>query len=404
MIRKIIMPAVCLLMLLLCLPRLAYADSAEDPNYIVVEKTFSGLPEKLIPEDFRITVSSDGGAYTLNKANTLSRSTDAAGDILWRWKITGVGIGSYTVTEAGEEAEGYTVTPSGAGTVEVRAAEMSVLIPVHETTCSHTNWPVRMEGDSNVLFAATLTQGGVAVISEAPLSASQRAAVAEAVLKINGPWKNPVYFYSVEEQIQNKKGFELNGATITYRADTEEIIIGRTRNWQHIATLQYSLSAADDPEIALQNAYARATGDVTIQKAVAGNLGDREKPFSFTVSVSANGAAADFTLNGAACTGSAAFTLKDGESVHLADIPVGARLTVEEAESGYAASCAIDGAEAVTGRSAVIEGVTGEGHFVLFTNRKDAVPDTGVHPDTLPYALLLVLAAGGMMLRRRRHE
>lgn len=149
------------------------ADSSEDLNYILIEKQFSGLPAELIPDGFQVTVTSEPGrVYQLRPEDTISRTTDADGHVIWRWKLNGVGMGRYTVSESGEAVENYTVISSGAGTVEVKAAEMAVSVPFHETTCSHTNWPVKVDGDSNVLFAATLTQGGVAVISRSSLSAS----------------------------------------------------------------------------------------------------------------------------------------------------------------------------------------------------------------------------------------
>ena len=395
-----------LLVVMSCLSLSVCAAPAEDPNFILVEKTFSGLPEALIPEGFQVTVTSPTGTTALDRENTVSRFSDEDGNAVWRWKITGVGTGTYSVTESGEEVENYTVTKSGEGTAEVRPSDMTVLIPVHETTCSHKNWPVKVDGDDNILFAATLTQGGVAVISRSPLSASQRAAVSQAVLKINGPWKTPVYFYSIEEQIQNGVGFELNGATITYDKAKEEVIIGRTRNWQHVATLRYSLSEAENPEIALKNTYVPSTAKVVIQKTVAGNMADREKRFSFSVSVRKDGADSSFTVDGTPYTGSMAFTLKDGESMIVEDIPVGAEFTVTEedyAGYGYRTSVKIDQNGAESGRTAFLPITAKEDHTILFTNCKEAVPDTGVRLDS-PLCLLLPAAAGIFLLCRRRRN
>ena len=402
--------ALLLLLLLSCLPpgvRAKETESEEDPNYILVEKTFSGLPNEQIPENFTVTVTSQSGdSYALSRENTLSQSTEADGSVLWRWKLSGVGTGGYTVRESGESVEGYTVTKSGEGSVEVKAAELRVLVPVHETTCSHTNWPVKVDGDSNVLFAETLTQGGVAVISRSPLSASRRAAVSEAVLQINGPWKKPVYFYSIEEQIQNGAGFELNGATILYDADTEEVIIGRTRNWQHVATLQYSISEADDPEIALHNAYARAVTAVSVSKTVTGNMADREKSFAFQVTVTLDGQAAPFRINGTDYSGTAAFSLRHGESVLLEDLPLGAECIVSEEDYSaerYQSACSVDQGDALPGRTAVIPSVDSAGHSIRFTNQKDVIPDTGIRLDTLPYLLILGVALFSVLrlLRKR---
>ncbi len=384
-----------------------FSDSAEDINYIIVEKRFVGLPEDKIPASFQISVSSDRDVYILNKDNTTGKR-EVDGTVIWTWKIIGAGIGTYSVSESNESSDGYSVTKSGEGTVEVKAANMAVAVPVHETTCSHTNWPVRVDGDSNVLFAATLTQGGIAVISKEPLSASQRAAVSSAVLRINGPWKTPVYFYSLREQLQNGKGFELNGATIIYDASAEEIVIGQTRNWQHVATLKYSLSDASNPEIALINTYERDRTNVTVSKSVSGALGDRNKSFDFTVSVKLGEDDAIFKINGTQYTGKAQFSLKHSESVILEDVPVGAAVTVSEndySRMNYAASYSIDGQSSVGGRTAVLESVGANGNTAAFTNTKDFAPDTGVMQDVLPYALLLGMTAAGTFVavfRRRK--
>ena len=111
------------------------------------------------------------------------------------------------MSEGNEEVENYTVTSDGLGeSVTVEAATIDITIN-RETTCSHTNWPVEMDvgSDTNHVFAATLTQGGVAVISEKTLSASVRAAISDEILKIKGLWKEPVYFYSVEEQMSTDR-------------------------------------------------------------------------------------------------------------------------------------------------------------------------------------------------------
>ena len=382
-----------------------FSDSAQDANYIVVEKRFAGLNESLIPPSFQISVSSTAQTYVLNADNTADRRSDADG-VVWSWRIIGVGTGTYAVSESGEAVYGYNVTKAGEGTVTVKAADMTVYVPVHETTCSHTNWSVKVDGDSNIMFAATLTQGGVAVISKTPLSASQRAAVSQAVLKINGPWKNPVYFYSIQEQLQNGTGFELNGATITYDSSAEEVIIGRTSNWQHVATVKYSVSEADNPEIALVNTYERAVSDVTVSKSVSGWLGDYEKSFDFAVSVRLGGSDAEFTLNGTRYTGTAYFSLKNGESVCLRDIPLGASVTVTEADysaDGYAASHSVNG-QFSTGSTAELEAVTAGENTVHFRNVKDISPDTGVELDAFPYILILITATAGaftLLLKRR---
>lgn len=379
-------------------------QSDEDENFINVEKKFTGLTADQIPENFYIRVASDAKEYILTNDNySWSEETLSDGTIIWRWKISGVGTGNYTVSEGNEEVENYTVTSDGLGeSVTVEAAAIGITIN-RETTCSHTNWPVEMDvgSDTNYVFAATLTQGGVAVISEETLSASVRAAISDEIFKINGPWKGTVYFYSVEEQMATGQGFELNGATITYDEGAGEIIIGNTSHWQQVARLSYSISAAANPEIAVINAYKANTQDITIQKIVKGALGDVQKEFAFSYRF------------GDGLEGS--FTLRDQESYTIEDVPLGSTLTVKETDAqGYETS-AVYGDSPVTvtggnneemGQKSLTVTVEAEKGSVTITNTKDAIPDTGVHLNNKPYilmaAIVFAVAAGAIVGKLRK--
>ena len=139
------------------------------------------------------------------------------------------------------------------------------------TECSHTNWPVKIDGDQNVLFAAALTgKDGCVVISKTPLTASQRATVTAAVTGIGGNWKTPVNFYSIST---NGNGpYTVQGKSLRYNPDTEEVILANTSNWSHVATLNYSISAASNPDISITNTYTPTTTSVEIQKLITGNI------------------------------------------------------------------------------------------------------------------------------------
>ena len=378
-------------------------QSDEDENFINVEKKFTGLTADQIPEDFYIRVTSDAKEYILTNDNySWSEETLSDGTVVWRWKISGVGTGNYTVSEGNEEVENYTVTSDGLGeSVTVEAATIDITIN-RETTCSHTNWPVEMDvgSDTNHVFAATLTQGGVAVISEKTLSASVRAAISDEILKIKGPWKGPVYFYSVEEQMSTGQGFELNGATITYDEGAGEIIIGNTSHWQQVARLSYSISAAANPEIAVTNAYKANTQDITIQKIVKGALGDVQKEFAFSYRFG----------DGSEGT----FTLRDQGSYTIEDVPLGSRLTVEETDAqGYETSAVYGdspvtvtgGDNEETGIKSLTVTVEAEKGNITITNTKDVIPDTGVHLNSKPYILMAAIvfaAAAGAIVGKLR--
>lgn len=114
----------------------------------------------------------------------------------------------------------------------------------------------------------------------------------------------------------------------------------------------------------------KATGSLTVSKTVAGNAGDKEKAFHFTVTLS------DQTISGTYgdmefTDGVAAFTLKHGESKTAAGLPAGVAYEVTETEAdqdGYAT--------AKTGDTGTIEKDVIS--TAAFTNTKDASP---VDPD-----------------------
>lgn len=197
--------------------------------------------------------------------------------------------------------------------------------------------------------------------------------------------------------------------------------------------------------------YKKATSNVTITKQVTGLLGDTNKEFAFSVSI---------TQNGTACTGVTAkkgdqmvsltdFTLKHNETVTLENVPIGATIKVTEAAPGkhytvsatgqsgerdgssdvtftYAAaantSTASDAdeadlmllsmdedttvdADAVALADATDKTVTN--NAITVTNHCGLKPDTGVLLDTLPYIVILAVVAGGvalLMLRKHRKE
>lgn len=197
--------------------------------------------------------------------------------------------------------------------------------------------------------------------------------------------------------------------------------------------------------------YKKATSNVTITKQVTGLLGDTNKEFAFSVSI---------TQNGTACTGVTAkkgstevslnsFTLKHGETVTLENVPIGATITVNEStpgehytvySTGYndgqngsgevtfkyvavantAAASDTDEADlmllsmdedtAVDADGDAVaydDGTTVDKNQIIVTNHCGLLPDTGVLLDTLPYIVILAVVAGGvalLMLRKRRKE
>ncbi|HFU4084157.1 TPA: SpaH/EbpB family LPXTG-anchored major pilin [Streptococcus suis] len=248
----------------------ATTSSRANTSYITVVKTFKDLPENKIPANFQVTVSSDTNSYTLNKDNYGWEQAGSYPEITWSWRISGAGLGTYYVTEQNEEVENYTVTTAGEGNITVSPEKFDINQNFYATTCNTLDWQVGINGDTNTIFAASLTKArGSVVISYNALSASQQAVIQEKILAYRGPWKIPVYFFSIEQQ---GTSFNVEGATIIYHESGYNpdggsyIHIGSESDWQHLATLSYSITKASNPEIELTNTYTPNETSRTVSK------------------------------------------------------------------------------------------------------------------------------------------
>ena len=158
-----------------------------------------------------------------------------------------------------------------------------------------------------------------------------------------------------------------------------------------------------------------STASVTIKKVVKGNMGDPNKSFSFTVTLTdGTMTAGEYT----AADGSVEYTVSEGgtkisfslshdQSVILQNVPLDAKLTVTE-NGADAYEVKIDGVKVKDkGQegSASKEITVTEGKTITVENRNEATIDTGIVTDSIPYILLLTMAvigAGVLLLNKRR--
>ena len=164
------------------------------------------------------------------------------------------------------------------------------------------------------------------------------------------------------------------------------------------------------------NFYAHYTPlytSVEIKKLVTGSMGDKSKGFHFVVSVVNGNSSLPFNIDGTQCSGPADITLSDNQTKMLTKVPVGATVKITEddySSSRYETSYTINNSASVGGKIAIISNIQqsnedeNTAHEVIFTNRKEAIPDTGLDFNTTPYILALgIVAAGaGVLLFRRR--
>lgn len=367
------------------------APDDPDENYLLVKKEFRGLDGARIPESFRLVLSGGGFEYVLDRGNA-----EHASPMEWYWTVRGPGPGLYRVSESGTEVEGYSLTASGTDAqVEVTAASFDVRYQ-KETTCSKQLWPVGISMGENRLFAAALTTGGCVVVSKNSLSASQRETVARAVTGIGGNWKAPAQFYSID--VHGCGPWAIGKKVVEYHPDTEEIYLHRTSDWTHVATLSYTVTEADIPDIRVVNEYAPSVSPVTVRKAVTGNMADRDARFSFTLRSSLPILpGADYTLSPDGLE--ASFTLRHGEEITLL-IPPGSNIDLEElASPGYIVSMSAGG----TGTDGSLT-VPASPLVIGVTNEKNAPIDTGIESGAAAYLPLLFVGALLAVTGRKKHE
>ena len=206
----------------------------------------------------------------------------------------------------------------------------------------------------------------------------------------------------------NGIGAHSNGMTVTETGITFD---GKS-SWSYYYSGTYTPATAAATTSTITNTLATAT--VTIAKQVKGNMGDPNKSFPFTVTLTggtmtegtygAAGGSVAYTVseNGTKVS----FSLADGQSVVLKDVPLNATLRVTETNvDSYAVT--IDGStvkdKGVAGDASKDVPVTGD-ITVEVVNENEALIDTGITMDSIPYVLLLALSVigGGVLLSKRR--
>ena len=181
-----------------------------------------------------------------------------------------------------------------------------------------------------------------------------------------------------------------NAGNITLNAEaniTYEYILpvtDRDNNGSRIITTS-TVASAGTAEVSL----APPTATLTVRKLVTGNLGDRNREFTFRLTGG--------TLDG---TGETEFRLKHGETKTFT-VNRGDTVTVWEDCGDYEASYRL-GTEETAGNKVTFS-VTEDGEIVFY-NRKEIPLDTGVSLEWAPYVWLLILASAAACAQVRRRS
>ena len=216
------------------------------------------------------------------------------------------------------------------------------------------------------------------------------------------------------EQGENEK--VIDGITYVLDGWYPENETGGAYKDQKITNWNYTPNATElaDGTVNFYAHYTPLYTSVNIKKLVTGNMGDKNKPFRFTVSVVNGNTNLPFKIDETQYTGSTKITLSDNQTRKLTQVPVGATVTITEDDysgSRYTTSCTIDGSASAGDRIATISNIqqlnNDTAHEVIFTNNKEAIPDTGLNLGTTPYILALgivALGAGLLLFGRRKRQ
>lgn len=171
------------------------------------------------------------------------------------------------------------------------------------------------------------------------------------------------------------------------------------------AKWSYSPSDAElaDGTVNFYAHYSPITTSITLQKLVTGNMGDKQKEFAFTCTYSSYNAITKKTE-----TKTASFNLKDGQSsTEIKNVYIGSQFTVKETNAqGYTTSGSYNNADI----SSVEHGtdkessekiaevqIAEDGKNITIINNKEAIPDTGIASDVLPFITLFALSIAGII-------
>lgn len=377
------------------------ADIAPEEAFLLVTKTFSGIKE--LPQSFFISV--DGTQFSADSASVTYPGED---QIQLTWRIPVSAANTYRVQEGGAEVEGKLLSASPEGILT------GVDLTVPAATVSTGGWtpyPSCSEQDFSLAKGQVLViaaKKNVMVVSVGALPESARKAIYQAV-KTNasndfkpdeGGAGASIYYYNVLSYLGQT--ITIDGTHVTVSESGDQIHIGATKEWTKCAVAAYDYQAAQS-DIQIRNAYSPATAQITVEKTVSGNLGNPERYFPFTATVTEGRIVAvgqEFLAEGA---DSWNFSLKSGDSITFT-VTIGARFSAEETDTGvYAVT--IDGEPVAEGSKAVKTLTVGaSGGTIRFHNRYDVVLDTGVQTDSAAYLLLLTgsIFGGALLLRRRR--
>ena len=218
------------------------------------------------------------------------------------------------------------------------------------------------------------------------------------------------YTYTITETAGTTAGVTYDTTVRTLKV----LVVNDDENGLRIESVGAVKNSDNMKDDTFTNVYS--AGTLSIKKQVTGNLGDKDKYFTVTVTLTGeNGKtyANSYAVTGGKYTAGETikvgepkiFELKNGDTITIANLPYGVTYTVVENDytgdnGGYDAATYTGD----TGENAKIDGAT---QNVTITNNKDGSIDMGVMLDSMPYVLVLAVVGAAviaLIAKKRRAE
>lgn len=305
---------------------------------------------------------------------------------------------------------------SGDGTEPIYTdAESVTITKVYKATNGGTSSPaetftLEQISDGVVVDGEAATAPALGTITGATFAegaATTAGATANITIKLPDYTRVGIYEYTLKEVAGTTAGVSYYGDEITLVVTVIQDEDGTIR----VAGV-HTEDAGEAKSDTFTNTYS--AGTLTVTKNVEGILGDTDKYFEFTISLTGEngktyagsyditGDCGDGSAETITVGGSATVYLKDGDTVSIANLPYGVEYTITEVGAGTATEANADGYTTTsTGTTGEIVDAT---RGAVFTNTKGGTVDTGVYLDNLPYIIVFagVLAAVAVLVIRRR--
>ncbi len=264
----------------------AYNTEEDNQPYITVSKTFKGLSWKQIQslkDGFSLTVKDsssevvdtltlDGHGSTIAPYNISpsdgENNEDEVRDYTFTWKVTECSTGTYTVEENGETLNGYDVSTSGEGTVDVSELTWSFSSDVKLIT---DNASSNITLGTQSIVAASLKGKQYLIWTSMSLSSAQKEEVIrwlnsdeDGDLTTFRTGANSVtlensHFYSGDGL---KDGITFSGSTIKFvpsvdGSQTGTLTFEDKDVWQHVLSGDYTWEKQKNGDIDVTNIYSK---------------------------------------------------------------------------------------------------------------------------------------------------